>query len=738
MATDAAHPAPTPLPAPPEPEAFGQRYFPHDPRGEAARRLHGLLCGIDPESPLTDRIAWLEALAHWVLTPHGRVKRLVGADGAEDTARTARLRILVQALEEIEAFRTRTSRLVVRLLADTKGFSLFCETGLPAQPAFTREAIDRLSRALLPRPPDDQDLAELVLRLFPHERDADWLHSLPTDLVVSLGASLAASGQDPFLDAREEMSDAAQVIAARVATLGLSEDVRRRSPDVPIRESPFLRLPRLVDALLRADEGEAREAARAEVSRTHGEIRRTLRSVHSRLEEAGVSVDLVYRIELVGRNLERLSELLALARPKATQPPDESARRARFLLGSLVKACAQDRSIVGLVRANGRQLARKVIERAGHTGEHYITSSRREWHAMITSAGGGGFLTAFTAALKFLVVSLHAPYFFDFLLNGLNYAGSFVLMQALGFTLATKQPSMTAAALAAQVKEAANGGHELEGLVELIQRITRSQLAAAIGNLGMVIPAALGVEFLYRAWQGRSFLDLATAEYVVQSLKPFSSAALIWAALTGAILWFSSVVAGATENWVVYRRLPEAIARHRRLVALFGEKFCQKLSEGFLHSISGVVGSVTLGFLLAATPVAGKFFGVPLSVAHVTLSTGSLVLAGAALGPLALWKAGVAGAAGGILLIGSLNFGVSFALALNVAFRAREVHSREVVGLGVSLLRRLRSHPMDFLRPPPEAKATEQVAPVLPEGRSRTGQFATHAVVAPAAEESKR
>ena len=63
-------------------------------------------------------------------------------------------------------------------------------------------------------------------------------------------------------------------------------------------------------------------------------------------------------------------------------------------------------SILALVRANMQLLARKIIERAGQTGEHYITVSRGEYWKMLASAGGGGVLTAGTAALKFFVYTL--------------------------------------------------------------------------------------------------------------------------------------------------------------------------------------------------------------------------------------------------------------------------------------------------------------------------------------------
>ncbi len=686
-------------------EEFGRHFFPKAPAGPLVRGLHRLLTAIPSEqAPLAERLAWLERLGTW-LRP--RLELLPSLGGAKDAARTGRLRVLVQVLRQTPEWRQRVAALVRSVLGETSGFTLLCETGLPAQPGFLGEAADRLSKRFLPAPPDDQDLAQLVERVFPEAEDADWLEQIPPELTSEL-ATLLAEGRDPFARLRGEMADAVAVIATRIAALGLADDVRDRSPSTHVRESPFLNLPRACDRVLAAEAGEAREAARAGAHRVVGDCRRTVKAVLAKLEEAGVSVDLVYRLELITRNLDRLVELLELACPP---PAGAGSRHGAHLLAELVRGRAGDKTIVGLVRSNARQLARKIIERAGHTGEHYITSTRAEWHRMVSSAGGGGVLTAGTAALKFLVGWAKLPFFFDLLFSTANYAGSFVLMQLVGFTLATKQPSMTAAALAGSLKAA--GKKELDPLVEMIARITRSQLAAAIGNLGMVIPAALTVDFLVRQATGAPFLDPKTAEYVVHSLHPLHSLVVLWAALTGVLLWASSVFAGWMENWAVYRRLPEAIAKHRALTRIVGPRFAERISHWFLHNVSGLAGSVSLGTLLAGVPVLGKFFGVPLSAAHVTLSTGALVFAGSAIGPYRLWETGVAGAAIGILLIGTLNFGVSFALALSVAFRAREVDNADRVRLVRAVLDRFRKTPLDFVRPPREEPPPLPAAAVL-------------------------
>ena len=81
---------------------------------------------------------------------------------------------------------------------------------------------------------------------------------------------------------------------------------------------------------------------------------------------------------------------------------------------------------------------------------------------------------------------------------------------------------------------------------------------------------------------------------------------------------------------------------------------------------------------------------------HITLSTGSLAFSGCALG----WHAITVGACIGIAIIGLLNFGVSFALALLVALRAKEVTGRERLNLAASVLRRFVRHPLQFFFPP--------------------------------------
>jgi site-specific recombinase len=100
------------------------------------------------------------------------------------------------------------------------------------------------------------------------------------------------------------------------------------------------------------------------------------------------------------------------------------------------------------------------------------------------------------------------------------------------------------------------------------------------------------------------------------------------------------------------------------------------------------------------TPVLGKFFGLPLDVRHVTLSSGSLALALGEQSAPSLRSPDALAAIGGIGVIFVLNLGVSFFLAMTVALRAKEVPRRDRWALLSAIARRFVQRPGEFLFPP--------------------------------------
>jgi site-specific recombinase len=705
-------------------ESFGRLVAPSAPHHRALTRLHALFDVLDPEASLEFRTATLVELARWIRSTRSAPLSDDSAPG--ELPEIARLRLLVRAIEELPPCRESLARVIASVLRDASALNLFAQLGLPADRGLLGETLDRLSRRFLPEAMDPHSVSELVCRLFPSAQDLPWLNATPPELFQRFGQllSLALPDQRMWRPLDEAVLDALRLIATRVSAVGLYDALLARSPNVPLDESPFFVLPRETDAFVESVHAGDESRLLIARERCHNVVmscRRTMRAIVKGLEGHGVSVDVVYRLELLDKNLARYADLLEPSLPRSEL---EHYFVVKQFLIALLDARKNDRALGEILRGSTHMLARKIIERAGETGEHYITTTRGEYLKMLASAGGGGVLTTGTAALKFLVGWAHFAPFIEGALAATNYALSFLVMQFCGFTLATKQPSMTAAALASSLRaygtntppsdphaQAQNGEASspdlqrgLTSLVSLIARITRSQLAAAIGNVGLVIPTTLAFDHLYTERQGHSFLDPETAHYVLHSLHPTQSGTIFYATLTGVLLWSGSVFAGWLENWCVYRRIPEAIAQHR-YGRFLGRRTMELIGRGLHKNISGIGGNTSLGVLLGMTPVLGKFFGLPLDVRHVTLSTGALTLAASALYAGGLesaqqLRAEVLPAVLGIGVIGVFNFGASFVLALLVALRARQVARGDRLRLLSSIVATFLRSPLQFFFPP--------------------------------------
>ena len=622
-----------------------------------------------------------------------------------------RQRVWVSILENSPEVRERYRAGIAAILKETNGIALFAQSGLPTDRGLFTEISDRFFGHILPAPREDIDLSKLFLRLFPSEGEVDRFFSLPPELLDQIAILTSPpDDSDAWHPVVECMLGAFCLLGARVQGLGLSENLRVRSEQLPVQHLPFYRLPRAADSLvlaLRMRDG-VTEAVQLWHS-TLADCRKELRTIVAHLDSRGVNLDVVYALDVIHRSLIRMEAIIAVL--IAPVGPHREAT-GKSLLREVVHGRIADRSLRSLASNSFRLLARKIVEWAGKTGEHYITSNRAEYFQMWRAALGGGLLTVGTAAIKLLAISWHLPLFVEGFLVGADYAVSFVLMQNYHLALATKQPSMTGAALA-RIIQHCRGEARNDELFTYVSRIFRSQLAAALGNIVAVCAGSLVLMLLWHHFIGHSFLSDETSWHAVESLNPIHTLTIFYATLTGVILWLSSIAGGWIENWAVYHRLPEAIAQHR-----LGEKLepetLARISNSFAQNIAGWGGSIVLGFMMGMTPVLGKFFGLPLDVRHVTLSTGMLALGAASLGVAVVGKGTLLMASLGVAATFVLNLTTSFYLALRLALRAQDVTSRD----HLHLLRALWSHflhsPRDFFLPPREAQTTTPTNPATP------------------------
>jgi site-specific recombinase len=213
----------------------------------------------------------------------------------------------------------------------------------------------------------------------------------------------------------------------------------------------------------------------------------------------------------------------------------------------------------------------------------------------------------------------------------------------------------------------------------------------------------------------RPYLEIHSAEHVYQTLDPLASGTVIYAILTGVILWISALAGGWFENFAIFNRIPAAIAQHP-LGRRIGHDRMMKLAEFVDTNISGWITCIVLGCLLGFTPAVGGFFGIPLDVRHVTLSTGTLALAAASFGRDWLHSGWFVRTLYGIAVTFVLNLGVSFSIAASVAMQAYEVSRADRLEVIRYTLKDFFRSPRRFLLPPrnepdPNTASTQESSP---------------------------
>lgn len=620
--------------------------------------LNEILNVANAGTDLHTRFLWLESLLHWLLRD----------DEPEKIA--VRFRFFFQRVEQDDKLGNQARECLRSILRDASFERFFSETAFAPEHGLAGDIWERVLNRVFPMP-NRGDFLEVINQVVPSESELPRLEAISDD-VYEQAAKWLESGADSALwdKAMLDMQWAMRRTAISLAHHAFHPEIYRRRRPVGSRsldEDPWIQMGEVL---------RARPILKDTFEQVLARCRSEWNDAYAAMEVSGVSVELVHLLEMLGAMLERLQLLVNL-----------NANPALFVRGAfadLATASVQKRSIRAYFSQHYFLLSKKIAERNGHSGDHYIARSPDEKRHLFLSALGGGVVVVLMTVCKTLWLRLEpAPLFFA---AGvwLIYSSGFLAMQFLGFTLATKLPSFTAFYLAKQIREAEKEGRGVEIFREF-STVAKSQAVALFGNLSAVIPLSLCVVWLVRTLGGVNVMTEHEAQHYWEGLHPWHSAALLLGGLTGVLLWLSSIAGGWFENWMVFRGVPETISHHARIRAVFGDVRAQSWGDAVLKHASGFGTNIALGFLFGVIPVVGGFLGLNLDAKHVTISTSAAVIS-----VMRLWDSlGVAAVVQVVFClmgIGLLNLGVSFWLALTIAAR-----SRTKAGTGVwQRLRRLR------------------------------------------------
>lgn len=678
----------------------------------APHTLEGVLTRFgQPDAP---RLAGLQALVAAI-----RPRR---ANNAESPTRAIRAicHLLASRPDLRQSFRTA----LLEFLGGCRATSLYVDAGLYQNRSFVGEVQRRLSRTLLPDDIDQNYLRDVVAGTFEHSSDAVWVAAVDESAWQELYAALGFPelGENAGVSWMSDLVEALRVLSYRIAAIGLEPELLRVEPQLEAYESPFLG--QNVEALAVVNSWQRWMAEGADGLVGVGnpddgsqlrvlldQARKVVERVRTRASRDGTSLSLTLHLKRLVQHMARVEAILDILNAWASERRLDAATvpAVRFVRDLVVDECRKN-DLRTFWRDSVELVARRVTDHAGRAGEHYITESRAEYFAMFRSAALAGVFIAFMALNKLFIGKAGFAPLVEALAVCLNYGLGFVLIHIFHGTVATKQPAMTAAAIAAAIDDG-NGGssrsraESLDQLAGVIARTVRSQLVAIFGNVVVVVPLAMLIGYGLTHWLGAPYPNPDKAQHLLADNHPWLSGAVVFAAIAGVCLFLSGLISGYYDNLAAYNRIPQRLRALRPLRRLLGEARLARVVTYVENNLGALAGNFFFGFLIGGVTTIGILFGLPLDIRHITFSSAYLGYAVNSL-DYALASSELAIAALGLALIGGTNLVVSFSLSLWIACRSRRISLGMASALPGRVWRLLRSRPREFFLPPRRAEET--------------------------------
>lgn len=584
---------------------------------------------------------------------------------SEPHALGGRLAFLVKQLKADSELAAQLASQLCRWLCEMRLYPLLVSSGILPREGFGREFRFRLYEKINPSFKDSADLRDVFLMIFHDDRDDEWLQQTPFYYWEALlGVLRRAMTEEEKARLNQHLHHeglfAIKMLSIWVAAEDLEPELMRLEPKLLEADSPFVALQREVGYWLEAQrQGESYDDAHLQVMFSQSIT--LLESLKKKAPIMGSSLGVAYLLERLSQTLERLAVLMQVFGGNRFLP-----RRILMLVGQLAAESANRHSVGELWKQSVKMLSRSITQHSGDHGEHYIARNKKEYLSMFYSAAGGGVLIALMALLKIYLGEAVEDKVWKGIVSGLNYSLGFTLIFMLHFTVATKQPAMTAALFAEAVERNPQGRAVDRKLAELLLGVFRSQTIAVLGNVLLAVGVASLIAYGVESYTSQPLLSHAQVAEQLESIHP-AGFTLWYAAIAGVWLFCAGIISGYFDNRCHYLNMQMRLQHHPLLTRMMSVGCREKFAHYIHHNYGAIMGNLCFGMLLGLTGVVGYWLDLPLDIRHVAFSSanvGYAVVSGG-LG-WAIFSQSVVFA----LLIGLVNLVVSFSLTLWIALRS--------------------------------------------------------------------
>ena len=588
------------------------------------------------------------------------------------------------------------------ILFSNKSFTkALTDANILSENAFFPELKKRISYKFLPPVEDENTVSYIISKvLFNPKSDSNYIKNINPEDGSEFFKLMEIEKISTLPKVKKELLISANILALRSVGNALEAGIAKMVPEYKNFDNPFVALQSELDSLIgrfKEDENLQINSKDIDYKQIKIYLQQCLDFVDKAFKNAskfGISSKINQSLLKIRQQLRRIQDIIPIL---VVDNEEDVLINSKNLVSNTLKYNSHRNNVRELIDDSTRLISHLITSHTAETGTHYIATSSKEYLKMFWKASGGGIIVGFLCIFKMMMSYSHGSEFSHAVLYSLNYAFGFIIIYLLGFTLATKQPAMTAATMAKVLSDESSSDKNYKEFANLVAKLSRTQFIAFVGNVLWSFPVALAIIYGMDWFRDENFA-VAKADKLLKDLNPIESKAILHACIAGFFLFISGIISGNISNSSIFNQVPERISQSPFLNQVIGAKNSKKLSDFYTKHWAGIISNFWFGIFLGVIAPLGVFLGLDLDIRHITFSAGNFALAlygkGFDIDTYTFVISLVT-----IFLIGAFNFIVSFGLSMLLAFRSRKVNFGELTIIYKSILKYFIKNPLRFFIP---------------------------------------
>ena len=588
------------------------------------------------------------------------------------------------------------------ILFSNKSFAkALTDANILSENAFFPELKKRISYKFLPPVEDENTISYIISKvLFNPKSDSNYIKNINPEDGSEFFKLMEIEKISTLPKVKKELLISANILALRSVGNALEAGIAKMVPEYKNFDNPFVALQSELDSLIgrfKKDKNLQIDSKDVEYKQIKIYLQQCLDFVDKAFKNAskfGISSKINQSLLKIRQQLRRIQDIIPIL---VVDNEEDVLTNSKNLVSNTLKYNSHRNNVRELIDDSTRLISHLITSHTAETGTHYIATSSKEYLKMFWKASGGGIIVGFLCIFKMMMSYSHGSEFSHAVLYSLNYAFGFIIIYLLGFTLATKQPAMTAATMAKVLSDESSSEKNYKEFANLVAKLSRTQFIAFVGNVLWSFPVALAIIYGMDWFLEKNFA-VAKADKLLKDLNPIESKAILHACIAGFFLFISGIISGNISNSSIFNQIPERISQSPFLNQVIGAKNSKKLSDFYTKHWAGIISNFWFGIFLGVIAPLGVFLGLDLDIRHITFSAGNFALAlygkGFDIDTYTFVISLVT-----IFLIGAFNFIVSFGLSMLLAFRSRKVNFGELTIIYKSILKYFIKNPLRFFIP---------------------------------------